>query len=243
MRRISTRSCNCAPPDTNSEVGKTQYLQMVNEGLQIFDKLTGSSLLGPIAISSIWAGFGGACQNAGNGDPVVIYDQLADRWIISQFATPSGASIPQDECIAVSQTGDATGAWFRYGFHLTSNFLDYPKLGVWPDGYYMAANVFNTTGTLFLGPQPFVFDRVKMLVGDPSATSQTRGIIGGSSEETFLPADLDGIILGPRNNTNDSKEAPVAAGSKTQATVGPRYSFSLISRLFACLVGAYPISF
>ena len=133
---------------------------------------------------------------------VVIYDQLADRWIISQFATPSGASVPQDECIAISQTGDATGAWYRYGFHLTSNFLDYPKLGVWPDGYYMAANVFNTAGTLFLGPQPFVFDRVKMLVGDPTATSQTRGIIGGSSEETFLPADLDGIIPPPAGDPN-----------------------------------------
>ena len=120
---------------------------MVNEGLQVFDKLTGTSLLGPVAISSIWSGFGGACQSGGNGDPVVIYDQLADRWIISQFATPSGASVPQDECIAISQTGDATGAWYRYGFHLTSNFLDYPKLGVWPDGYYMAANIFNTAGT------------------------------------------------------------------------------------------------
>jgi hypothetical protein len=89
-----------------------------------------------------------------------------------------------------------------YGFHLISNFLDYPKLGVWPDGYYMAANVFNTTGTLFLGPQPFVFDRVKMLVGDPTATSQTRGIIGGSSEETFLPADLDGMIPPPAGDPN-----------------------------------------
>ena len=132
----------------------------------------------------------------------MIYDQLADRWIISQFATPSGASVPQDECIAISQTGDATGAWYRYGFHLTSNFLDYPKLGVWPDGYYMAANVFNTQGTAFLGPQPFVFDRVKMLVGDPTATSQTRGIIGGSSEETFLPADLEGIIPPPAGDPN-----------------------------------------
>src|SRR5438128_664205 len=194
-------SCNCAPPDPNGAVGKTQYVQMVNEGLQVFDKVTGTSQFGPVAIGSIWSGFGGACQS-GSGDPVVIYDQLADRWIISQFAVPSGASVPQDECIAISQTGDATGSWYRYDFHLTSNFLDYPKLGVWPDGYYMSANVFNTLGTAFLGPQPFVFDRVKMLVGDPSATSQTRGIIGGSSEETFLPADLDGIIPPPVGDPN-----------------------------------------
>src|SRR5207249_5177694 len=166
-------SCNCAPPDTDGEVGKTQYVQMVNEGLQVFDKVTGTSLFGPVAIGSIWSGFGGACQSGGNGDPIVVYDQLADRWIISQFATPSGATVPQDDCIAIPQTGDATGAWYRYDSHLTSNFLDYPKLGVWPDGYYMSGNVFNTAGTLFLGPQAFVFDRVKMLAGDPTATSQT----------------------------------------------------------------------
>jgi len=194
-------NCNCAPPDTDGEVGKTQYVEMVNEGLQVFDKMTGTSLFGPVAIGSIWSGFGGAWQT-GSGDPVVVYDQLADRWVISQFAVPSGASVPQDECIAVSQTGDATGAWYRYDFHLTSNFLDYPKLGVWPDGYYMAANVFNTSGTAFLGPQPFVFNRVKMLVGDTTATSQTPGIIGGSSEETFLPADLDGIIPPPAGDPN-----------------------------------------
>ena len=194
--------CNCAPPDTDGEVGKSQYVQMVNEGFQVFDKVTGTSVFGPVAITSVWSGFGGACQNGGSGDPIVVYDQLSDRWIISQFAVPSGASVPQDECIAVSQTGDATGAWYRYDFHLTSNFLDYPKLGVWPDGYYMSANVFNTSGTAFLGPQPFVFDRVKMLVGDPSATSQTRGIIGGSSEESFLPADVDGIVPPPVGDPN-----------------------------------------
>jgi hypothetical protein len=194
-------NCNCAPPDTNGEVGKTQYVQLVNIGLQVFDKLTGTSLLGPIAIGSLWNGFGGPCQG-GSGDPVVIYDQLADRWIISQFAVPSGGSVPQDECIAVSQTGDATGTWYRYDFHVSSNFLDYPKLGVWPDGYYMAANIFNTSGTLFLGPQPFVFDRAKMLIGDPNATAQTPGIIGGSSEETFLPSDLDGIFPPPAGDPN-----------------------------------------
>ena len=66
-------------------MGKTQYVQMVNEGLQVFDKVTGASVFGPVAIGSIWSGFGGACQS-GSGDPIVVYDQLADRWIISQFA-------------------------------------------------------------------------------------------------------------------------------------------------------------
>ncbi|HEY0367449.1 MAG TPA: hypothetical protein VGC73_13345, partial [Pyrinomonadaceae bacterium] len=86
-------ACNCAPPDTNGEVGTTQYVQIVNEGFQVFDKTTGGSLLGPSGISTVWGGFGGVCEFNGNGDPVVMYDQLADRWVITQFA---GASVPTD---------------------------------------------------------------------------------------------------------------------------------------------------
>ena len=186
-------ACNCAPPDTNGEVGTTQYVQMVNEGFQVFDKTTGASLLGPSGIETVWGGFGGVCELNGHGDPVVMYDQLADRWIISQFA---GVSNPTDECVAVSTTGDATGSYHRYAFHLGSNFFDYPHLSVWPDGYYMSMNVFNSSGTAFLGPQPFAFDRAKMLAGLP-ATFITTGITGGSSEETYLPADLDGANLPP----------------------------------------------
>ncbi len=141
--------------------GATQYVQIVNEGFQVFDK-TGTSLLGPSGIATLWSGFGGVCQSNGDGDPVVLYDQLADRWIISQFA---GVSVPTDECIAVSTTGDATGSYYRYDFHLGSNFFDYPHLSVWPDGYYMSMNVFNSAGSAFLGPQAFAFDRAKMLQG------------------------------------------------------------------------------
>jgi len=76
--------CNCAPPDTNGAVGKTQYVQIVNEGYQVFDKTTGTSVLGPRSISSVWTGFGGVCETGGSGDPVMLYDHLADRWVISQ---------------------------------------------------------------------------------------------------------------------------------------------------------------
>ena len=79
-------ACNCHPPDTNGVVGATQYVQMVNEGYQVFNKTTGASVLGPLGITSIWSGFGGDCQNFGDGDPVVLYDHLANRWLISQFA-------------------------------------------------------------------------------------------------------------------------------------------------------------
>ncbi len=185
-------ACNCAPPDTNGEVGLTQYVQIVNEGYQVWDKSTGVSVLGPVGISTIWNGFGGVCQSNGEGDPVVLYDQLANRWLVSQFA---GTSQPTDECIAISQTSDATGAYYRYDFNLGSNFFDYPHLSVWPDGYYMSDTVFNSSGTLFLGAQPFVFDRARMLQG-LSATVQTRAPLGGASD-AMLPADVEGSTPPP----------------------------------------------
>ncbi len=185
--------CSCAPPDPNGEIGSTQYVQMVNEAYQVFNKTTGASILGPVAITSIWSGFGGVCQTNGNGDPVVLYDQLAGRWVISQFA---GTSVPTDECVAVSTTSDATGSYFRYAFHLGSNFFDYPKLSVWPDAYYMSMNVFNSAGTSFLGPQPFAFDRTKMLSGQPATFVSPVGPLGGTAS-AFLPADIDGSTLPP----------------------------------------------
>ncbi len=186
--------CNCAPPDTDGEVGLTQYVQIVNEGYQVFNKTTGASVLGPVGISSIWGGFGGVCETAGHGDPIVLYDQLANRWLISQFA----GSPPTDECIAISTTSDATGSYNRYGFHLGTNFFDYPHIAVWPDAYYMSDNVFNSSGTAFLGPQPFAFDRAKMLAGLP-ATFVSPGITGGPAENPYHPADLDGSTLPPAN--------------------------------------------
>ncbi len=111
-------ACNCSPPDTNGEVGTTQYVQIVNEGYQVFNKSTGASVLGPSSIVSLWAGFGGVCQNNGQGDPIALFDQFTNRWIISQFA---GTSVPTDECIAVSTTSDATGSYNRYDFRLSSS--------------------------------------------------------------------------------------------------------------------------
>jgi len=191
--------CNCAPPDTNGAVGLTQYVQIVNEGYQVFDKSTGNSVLGPNSISSIWSGFGGVCQSGGKGDPVMLYDHLANRWLISQFAGSGGAVT--DECVAISTTSDATGSYNRYGFHLGTNFFDYPHLSVWPDAYYMSMNVFNASGTTYLGPQPFAFDRTKMLAGQAATFISPVGPLGGSIDP-FLPADLDGSTLPPTGAPN-----------------------------------------
>ncbi len=188
--------CSCAPPDTNGEVGATQYVQIVNEGYQVFDKATGTSVLGPASISSVWTGFGGVCQTAGEGDPVLLYDQIANRWVISQFANNL-----HDECIAVSTSSDATGTWNRYDFHLTDTTLDdYPKISVWPDAYYMTMNIFNSSGTAYLGPQAWAFDRTKMIAGQP-ATMITFPTLGPTFPP-WLPADLDGSTLPPTGAPN-----------------------------------------
>jgi PKD domain-containing protein len=175
------------PPDTNGDVGPKNYIQMVNSRFEIFNK-QGVALAGPANISSLWsaAGFPGPCATRNDGDPVVVYDNLADRWLMSQFANPTGFSTPPThECIAVSQTGNpVTGGWFLYDF--TFNFAhDYPKIGVWPDGYYMSSQRGFPGGSL----NAVVFDRARMLAGNP-ATFQSFNPAGPAL--ILLPSDLDG---------------------------------------------------
>jgi hypothetical protein len=205
-------NCNCAPPDTDGYVGLTQYVQIVNTGYQVFDKTTGNSVLGPVSIESVWAGFGGVCETGGQGDPVVLYDKMANRWLISQFAGG-----PLHECVAVSTTSDATGSYHRYDFNLTpfgTHLYDYPKLGSWPDAYYMAMNVFNTSGTVYLGTEPFAFDRTNMLAGNP-ATVISPGLVGSpaNNEDPTMPSDFDGTILPPSGAPNVFVEFPDTTGN------------------------------
>jgi hypothetical protein len=200
-------NCNCAPPDTNGDVGTTQYVQIVNEGYQVFDKTTGNSVLGPNAINSIWAGFGGACEIHPFGDPTVSFDQIANRWVITEFASTNGSTPITDECIAVSTSDNATGTYNRYGFHLSNNFIDYPKTGVWPDAYYQSFNIFNSSGTAYLGPQPFAYDRTAMLAGSPATFVTTAGPLG-SGIAPLLPSDLDGSTLPPAGAPNSYIKFP-----------------------------------
>ncbi len=180
------------PPDTNGAVGPHYYVQTVNSALEVFRK-DGSPALGPVNINRLWVGAGGPCLLHNDGDPVVLYDHLADRWVITQFTV----SPPYNECIAVSSSGDPTGTYYRYAFDLgTVNFPDYPHLSVWPDGYYMSANIFVNDAT-YGGPQPFVFDRNAMLAGQP-ATFQFFAPLG-SNADPFLPLDVDGGALPPAN--------------------------------------------
>lgn len=191
----------CIPPDTNGAVGPTQYVQMVNSAVSVYDK-AGTRVLGPTAINALWSGLPGACKDNNNGDPIVVYDQLADRWLVSQFAVPGGA-VGYHECIAISKTADAAGEYYVYDFNLgTTRFEDYPHFGLWPDGYYMSTHEFNAAGTAYLGAAAFAFERDKMLAGLPA---QMIYFSLGNSNPSFgghLPANLDGFTLPPAGAPN-----------------------------------------
>ena len=167
------------PPDTVMDVGPNHIVQMVNATqFQVWDK-NGNSLMGPASFGGLWP-LGDPCRS-NRGDPIVVYDHLADRWLLSQFS-PGG-----DECIAISQSPDPTANYFTYRFPM-SVFPDYPKFGVWPDGYYMSTFESSNLGV-------FVFDRANMLLGNPATFIKTTipafgapGVRG----TRILPSDLDG---------------------------------------------------
>ena len=188
---------NSAPPDTNGAVGPSHYVQIVNQSFAVFDK-SGTPIYGPVATNSLWSGFGGACQNSNDGDATVVYDRLADRWVFQQLSWSTG---PYLLCVAVSTTADPTGSYSRYSFQYSA-FPDYPKLGVWPDAYYVTINRFQG-GSSFLGPEMCAWDRAKMLAG-LAATQQCFTL--GTSDGGLLPADLDGSTPPPAGAPNPMVE-------------------------------------
>ena len=179
------------PPDCNGDVGLNHYVEMVNLRMCIYDKVTGTNLVAPFLMSSLYAaaGFPAPASTADDGDPIVLYDHLAHRWMISQFIV---SVTPCHEVIAVSQTADPTGAWYLYDFVMPNTKMnDYPHFGVWPDGYYMTDNQFD--GNNWGGAGVFAFDRAKMLAGDTNATYQYFDLYGvNANYGGMLPADLDG---------------------------------------------------
>lgn len=191
------------PPDTNLSVGNNQVVETINFNFAVFDKSAGNLLYGPAPITTLWSGFGGPCENLGRGDPVVVFDKAAQRWIIAQMAgfTPIPTVFPADtECVAVSQTSDATGSYNRYAFILNPDqFVDYVKIGVWPDGYYLLNNSIDISGATPKAPQLCALDRSQMLAG-AAATAQCffpDGIFA-----LMLPSDLDGSTAPPPGTPN-----------------------------------------
>lgn len=176
------------PPDTEGSVGSTQYVQWVNTAFAVYDKATGNKVYpasGFAAGSTIWSGFGGPCSTDNSGDPIVLFDKQAKRWIFTQFAVSKS---PYYQCVAVSQTADATGAYNRYAYSFGTNFPDYPKVGVWTDAYYFTFNIF-AHGRTFAGADLCAFDRTTALAGGAAKLIciQLSKSYGG-----VLPADIDG---------------------------------------------------
>ena len=190
----------CAPPDPVGEVGPNHYVAMANNDFAIYSK-AGAVLFGPVNINTLWAGFGGECEVDNSGDPVVVYDQMADRWLLTQF-TASGPTF--FNCLAISQTPDPTGSYFRYAFPTVPsiNFPDYPKWAVWSDAYYFSTREF-TNGTTFAGIGAYAVDRAAVIAGNPSpqviSFLATPASAGGMFNigDGLLPADLDGTTLPP----------------------------------------------
>ena len=214
-------SCGCLPPDTNGEVGATQYVQMVNSDFAVYSK-TGQALRDATPIDALWSGTTSECAAHNDGDPVVVYDQFAGRWILSQFIAQPAGGESYAECIAVSTTGDATGTYYLYEFDWGADmFLDYPKLGVWRDGYYMSANEFPAGQETSAGAAAIVFERSAMLQGlparsvwfDESAANPTGGQYIGQ-----LPGDADGNRLPPAGEPDVFAEVDDPSGIPPTST-------------------------
>ena len=177
------------PADMTGDVGPNHYVQAVNALLRVFDK-SGNALSPPFRISTIFESLGTACSTRNDGLPNVLYDALADRWLITQICSNFP---PFRQMVAVSQTGDPLGPYFAYEFVMPTNRqYDFPKFGVWPDGYYMTADEF--LGADYYGSGMFAFDREKMLAGQPASYvyfNQPDPV--RIRRRGMLPTDLDGL--------------------------------------------------
>ncbi len=164
------------PMDPTGAAGPNHYIQAINgTPFRVYDKNTGANLL-TANISSLWSP-----ATTDEGDPIVLYDKYADRWLITQFGTSSDKKI----YIAVSKTPDPLGQYYTYSF-VSPDFPDYLKFGIWENGYYMTSN--QTTDRVFC------FERSQMLVGNASARAISQTFTTGPVSAFFvpLPADADG---------------------------------------------------
>lgn len=205
------------PPDTNGDAGIDYYVQWANKGFKVFHKSDGSLAAGPLAGNSIWTGFGGLCETANGGDPIVLYDHLAHRWLFSQFTAAAVADGYQ--CIAITQGSDPLGPYFLYEYRFPAQLNDYPKFGLWADaptragdpwggqsGYFLTVNKYDRTLGVhsYANASIVAFDRDAMLAGSPTAVAIDFGDLPCDQECFFslLPAHLEGPDLPPAGTCN-----------------------------------------
>jgi hypothetical protein len=185
------------PPDTVGDVGPNNFIQAVNTSIGIFSKIGGAPLAA-FTFDAFFAGTGTACDADNQGDPTVVYDPQADRWIVADFAFTNANSPPFFECIAVSKTSDpVSGGWWFYAIRtddaLHPWFADYPKMGIWPDGLYMTANM--VQGNTFEEVRTWAFNRSDLEAGVP-----VRNVVvdlGTDAHFTLMPSNMRTAVGAP----------------------------------------------
>jgi hypothetical protein len=223
------------PPDPVGDVGPNHYVEMVNLAWAVYDK-QGNLLLGPLAIGDLWENFPVEDCTDPSGDPIVLYDQLEDRWILSQFTTRGTPNYY--DCVAISQTGDPTGAYYRYAFvtqedaHVpgTYYFPDYPKYGVWTHSYIMTTRDFGDGGGY--GISVYALEKNKMLAGNPKARAVQFFLDSDVVPLTLigdglLPPDIDG-----HRRPQDHVPAPVVGTQDDNAFYGATFDALNVWELF-----------
>ena len=176
-----------APPDTIGEVGKDHFVQMFNLLTEIFDK-DGNTVLGPFPTSAFFAGLGGNCEIFDDGDPIVLYDEETDRWLVSQFLARAQDGL----CIAISTSGDPTGSYNQYEFDFTGiGFPDYPKFGFATGAVNVMVNLFSP----FQGSALGAIDKSEMLAGDPATMVLFTGGEAAALAFGWVPGDNDGPVF------------------------------------------------
>lgn len=180
-----------APPDPVGDVGPNHYVEMINLVFAVYDK-QGNRLTGPTSVGALWEGFAVDDCTDPSGDAIVIYDQLEDRWLLTQFTTRGPIFY---NCVAISQTGDPTGAYYRYAFTSGEFFPDYPKYGVWTNSYLLTSRDFGPT--VEYGISVYALEKNKMLAGNPNARAvkfflDSDVVPLATIGDGLLPADIDG---------------------------------------------------
>ncbi len=185
------------PPDTNAAVGATQVVETVNVAYAVYNKATGATIMAPKSIQTLYSNLGGECGTGNLSDPIATYDKAAGVWVITMIAFNNNFS-QNNACVAVSTTSDATGTYHLYSFNYGKTLPDYPKLGVWPDAYYLTTNSF-PNGGFFTGAETCALDRTNMLLGNPATSVCFQR---NSADFSLMPADLDGSTPPPAGAKN-----------------------------------------
>jgi hypothetical protein len=217
------------PPDPVGDVGPNHYVEMVNLVFAVYDK-QGNLLLGPVDTGTLWDGFVIPDCTDPSGDPIVLYDQFADRWLLSQFTTRGldDPALPFYNCVAISQTPDPTGAYYRYAFRTQPDtvdggyfFPDYPKYGVWKDSYIMTTRDFGLINQY--GISVYALEKNKMVNGQAKARAvqfflDSNDVPLETIGDGLLPPDVDGKTK-PKNDA----PAPIVGTQDDNAGYGATF--------------------